>query len=117
MSAIRGPGTGIPRERMRRAWTVTARGWNRAPGLYFSGDDRDRSTRKSTMIPSRHPTSAMTGLPTETRLMGTKITAVDVHDVRFPTAATADGSDAINRGDYSATYGSCAPMAAPPAPA
>ena len=28
----------IPRERMRRAWTVTARGWNRAPGLYFSGD-------------------------------------------------------------------------------
>jgi len=35
---------------------------------------------------------------------GTKITAVDVHDVRFPTAATADGSDAINRGDYSATY-------------
>ena len=41
---------------------------------------------------------------TETRLMGTKITAVDVHDVRFPTAATADGSDAINSGDYSATY-------------
>jgi L-fuconate dehydratase len=36
--------------------------------------------------------------------MGTKITAVDIHDVRFPTAATADGSDAINRGDYSATY-------------
>jgi len=35
---------------------------------------------------------------------GTKITAVEVHDVRFPTAATADGSDAINRGDYSATY-------------
>jgi L-fuconate dehydratase len=36
--------------------------------------------------------------------MGTKITAVDVHDVRFPTAAVGDGSDAINRGDYSATY-------------
>jgi L-fuconate dehydratase len=36
--------------------------------------------------------------------MGTKITAVDVHDVRFPTAAAGDGSDAINRGDYSATY-------------
>jgi L-fuconate dehydratase len=34
----------------------------------------------------------------------TKITAVDVHDVRFPTAAAGDGSDAINRGDYSATY-------------
>jgi len=34
----------------------------------------------------------------------TRITAVDVHDVRFPTAAEADGSDAINRGDYSATY-------------
>jgi L-fuconate dehydratase len=37
-------------------------------------------------------------------LMSTKITAVDVHDVRFPTAAAGDGSDAINRGDYSATY-------------
>lgn len=36
--------------------------------------------------------------------MTTRITAVDVHDVRFPTAAEADGSDAINRGDYSATY-------------
>ncbi len=36
--------------------------------------------------------------------MGTMITAVDVHDVRFPTAAAGDGSDAINRGDYSATY-------------
>jgi L-fuconate dehydratase len=32
------------------------------------------------------------------------ITAVAVHDVRFPTAAQGDGSDAINRGDYSATY-------------
>jgi L-fuconate dehydratase len=36
--------------------------------------------------------------------MTTKITAVDVHDVRFPTAAAGDGSDAVNRGDYSATY-------------
>jgi L-fuconate dehydratase len=27
-----------------------------------------------------------------------------VHDVRFPTAARGDGSDAINRGDYSAAY-------------
>ncbi|MEV0716540.1 enolase C-terminal domain-like protein [Asanoa sp. NPDC050611] len=34
----------------------------------------------------------------------TTIHAVDVHDVRFPTADTGDGSDAINRGDYSATY-------------
>ncbi|MFJ8579914.1 enolase C-terminal domain-like protein [Micromonospora sp. NPDC093277] len=34
----------------------------------------------------------------------TTITDVTVHDVRFPTAATGDGSDAINRGDYSATY-------------
>src|SRR6185369_3773188 len=34
----------------------------------------------------------------------TSITALDVHDVRFPTAAAGDGSDAINRGDYSATY-------------
>ncbi|GIJ46543.1 mandelate racemase [Virgisporangium aliadipatigenens] len=33
-----------------------------------------------------------------------RIVAVDVHDVRFPTAAAGDGSDAINRGDYSATY-------------
>ncbi|MGN9910788.1 enolase C-terminal domain-like protein [Phytohabitans sp. LJ34] len=32
------------------------------------------------------------------------ITALDVHDVRFPTADAGDGSDAINRGDYSATY-------------
>jgi L-fuconate dehydratase len=36
--------------------------------------------------------------------MSATITAVDVHDVRFPTAAAGDGSDAINRGDYSATY-------------
>src|SRR5215471_1510505 len=36
--------------------------------------------------------------------MPTTITALDVHDVRFPTAAAGDGSDAINRGDYSATY-------------
>src|ERR1700754_1049664 len=34
----------------------------------------------------------------------TTITAVDVHDVRFPPAPAGDGSDAINRGDYSATY-------------
>jgi L-fuconate dehydratase len=36
--------------------------------------------------------------------MATTITGVEVHDVRFPTAAAGDGSDAINRGDYSATY-------------
>ena len=36
--------------------------------------------------------------------MSTKITGVDVRDVRFPTAAAGDGSDALNRGDYSATY-------------
>ena len=34
----------------------------------------------------------------------TTILAVEVHDVRFPTSDSADGSDAINRGDYSATY-------------
>ncbi|MEV0003626.1 enolase C-terminal domain-like protein [Micromonospora sp. NPDC050980] len=34
----------------------------------------------------------------------TRIVDVAVHDVRFPTAASGDGSDAINRGDYSATY-------------
>lgn len=34
----------------------------------------------------------------------TRIESVAVHDVRFPTAAAGDGSDAINRGDYSATY-------------
>jgi L-fuconate dehydratase len=34
----------------------------------------------------------------------TTITSVDVHDVRFPTAAAGDGSDSVNRGDYSATY-------------
>jgi L-fuconate dehydratase len=32
------------------------------------------------------------------------ISGLTVHDVRFPTAAAGDGSDAINRGDYSATY-------------
>ena len=32
------------------------------------------------------------------------ITGCAVHDVRFPTAAAGDGSDAVNRGDYSATY-------------
>lgn len=36
--------------------------------------------------------------------MPTTITSVDAHDVRFPTAAAGDGSDAVNRGDYSATY-------------
>jgi L-fuconate dehydratase len=36
--------------------------------------------------------------------MDATIVGVDVHDVRFPTAAAGDGSDAINRGDYSATY-------------
>ena len=34
----------------------------------------------------------------------TKIERLEVHDVRFPTAAEADGSDSINRADYSATY-------------
>jgi L-fuconate dehydratase len=34
----------------------------------------------------------------------TTITGVTVHDVRFPTAAAGDGSDSINKGDYSATY-------------
>jgi L-fuconate dehydratase len=34
----------------------------------------------------------------------TTITQVTVHDVRFPTAAAGDGSDSINKGDYSATY-------------
>jgi L-fuconate dehydratase len=33
-----------------------------------------------------------------------KIIEVRVHDVRYPTAAAGDGSDAINRGDYSAAY-------------
>lgn len=33
-----------------------------------------------------------------------KIVSYEVHDVRFPTAAAGDGSDAINRGDYSAAY-------------
>jgi L-fuconate dehydratase len=33
-----------------------------------------------------------------------RITSHRVHDVRFPTAAAGDGSDAINRGGYSAAY-------------
>jgi len=36
--------------------------------------------------------------------MTTRITAAEVHDVRFPTAAAGDGSDSVNRGDYSASY-------------
>jgi L-fuconate dehydratase len=36
--------------------------------------------------------------------MPTTILAAEVHDVRFPTAAVGDGSDAVNRGDYSASY-------------
>jgi L-fuconate dehydratase len=35
----------------------------------------------------------------------TRIVAVDVHDVRFPTSLSMDGSDAMNKdGDYSAAY-------------
>jgi L-fuconate dehydratase len=34
----------------------------------------------------------------------TTITGANVHDVRFPTAAAGDGSDSVNRGDYSASY-------------
>src|SRR6185503_20135757 len=33
-----------------------------------------------------------------------KITNITVRDIRFPTSANQDGSDALNQGDYSATY-------------
>ena len=33
-----------------------------------------------------------------------KVTRVSVRDVRFPTARDGDGSDSMNRGDYSAAY-------------
>src|SRR6266480_7243717 len=33
-----------------------------------------------------------------------KITDVRVRDIRFPTSRQLDGSDALNLGDYSATY-------------
>jgi L-fuconate dehydratase len=33
-----------------------------------------------------------------------KITNLTVRDIRFPTSANQDGSDALNLGDYSATY-------------
>jgi L-fuconate dehydratase len=33
-----------------------------------------------------------------------KITQVEVRDIRFPTSVQMDGSDALNLGDYSATY-------------
>jgi L-fuconate dehydratase len=36
--------------------------------------------------------------------MGPKITDVLVRDIRFPTSLDMDGSDALNLGDYSATY-------------
>ena len=32
------------------------------------------------------------------------ITTLSVHDIRFPTSLQQDGSDALNLGDYSATY-------------
>jgi L-fuconate dehydratase len=34
----------------------------------------------------------------------TRIERLEVHDVRFPTATVGDGSDSINRADYSACY-------------
>jgi L-fuconate dehydratase len=36
--------------------------------------------------------------------MSLRVTNVRVRDVRFPTSRTLDGSDALNVGDYSATY-------------
>ena len=33
-----------------------------------------------------------------------KITNITVRDIRFPTSENQDGSDALNQGDYSATY-------------
>ena len=36
--------------------------------------------------------------------MSPKITEVQVRDIRFPTSLDMDGSDALNLGDYSATY-------------
>ena len=33
-----------------------------------------------------------------------KITGYSVRDIRFPTAKEKDGSDALNLGNYSATY-------------
>jgi len=36
--------------------------------------------------------------------MSLRVTDVRVRDVRFPTSRTLDGSDALNVGDYSATY-------------
>ena len=36
--------------------------------------------------------------------MNSKITDVVVRDIRFPTSLQQDGSDALNLGDYSATY-------------
>jgi len=36
--------------------------------------------------------------------VATTIVSVDIHDVRSPTAGAGDGSDALDRGDYSATY-------------
>src|SRR6266536_1290143 len=36
--------------------------------------------------------------------MNPKITDIRVRDIRFPTSRDLDGSDALNLGDYSATY-------------
>src|SRR5580765_4280869 len=41
----------------------------------------------------------------DTRAMPTRITSLDVHDIRFPTSRWLDGSDAMNPDpDYSAAY-------------
>src|SRR5207247_3354914 len=50
----------------------------------------------------RHPSRGW-GVPGQ-RGQSMKITGLAVRDVRFPTARERDGSDALNQGDYSATY-------------
>ena len=67
-SALRSPGTRIPLETMRRAWTVTG------SSVICPSNGRDRRRRiapRSTTPSACRSTSAVTGLPTETRLMGT----------------------------------------------
>src|SRR5215475_14357727 len=56
--------------------------------------------------PSWHPElRSLRWAPINSEASLLRIVALDVHDVRFPTSRTLDGSDAMNPDpDYSATY-------------
>src|SRR5690606_14269192 len=95
---------GPPRPRPPRRRLVPRAPGRRAP------HDRGRS-RRGRRRPGIQP--APQDLPNGRPMR--KIERLEVHDVRFPTAAEADGSDSINRADYSATYVELSTDGGPPA--